>query len=82
MSIELLKEVLKCSINQRQTGRTTALANAARWINAIYITLTEEQARIYMKLFPGLNAISIGSSKWIGMSAPVIFDHLVLERLL
>lgn len=75
-----IQEVLACSIGCRQTGRTTALANAARWINALFITATEEQARMYKKKFPGLNAMSINSSRWRGMRAPVIFDHLVLEQ--
>lgn len=76
-----IRNVLACSIGCRQTGRTTALANAARWINALFITLTEEQARMYKKKFPGLDAVSINSHSWIGRKAPVIFDHLVLERL-
>ena len=77
-----IQEVLICSVGCRQTGRTTAQANAARWINALFITLTEEQARMCKKKFPGLNAVSINSLIWRGMKAPVIFDHLVLEQLM
>lgn len=66
----------------RQTGRTTALAKAAREIGAIFVCHCEVTARMMMKKFPGLDARSMSTKSLIGEDKPVILDHLVTYELL
>jgi len=77
------KELSMRLSNQRQTGRTTAICNAARNINAAVVFPHCSITRIMSNKF-GIKAIGLGELDRIivGTREPVLLDHYTVETLL
>lgn len=67
--------------DNRQRGRTTALAEATKKIDGILVTATEQMKKYYTKVFD-CTTISIGELlRLYGQNKPIIFDHYALTVL-
>lgn len=76
-----LEFFLSMERNNRQTGRTTALAKACQEIGGIFVVHTEAMKGIIKKQFPGLEVKGMHEKhSLIGTTKPVILDHLVWEQ--
>jgi len=66
----------------RQSGRSTALAEAALKIDGIFVVSTEDQKRECMEKFPDLDIRTINPHSFFGARKPIILDHYVVHQLL
>ena len=78
-----LEFFLSLERNNRQTGRTTALAKACNEIGGIFVVHTENMKGIIKKQFPSLQVVSIGEkTALIGTTKPIILDHLTWTQVI
>ncbi len=61
----------------RQTGRTTALAEACKKIDGIFLATSVDQANWYKRKF-NVNSTVPTSKELIGTRKPIILDHYLL----
>ncbi len=66
----------------RQVGKTTALIQACKSINGIYITYYEDHARDLRGKFHNVDIISPYNPKLYGNIKPIVFDHYLLMMIL
>lgn len=82
MNLERLTKIVIANENLcRQTGRTTALIEACRKINGVFICHSEEMASILRRRYPDVEIVSASYRRLIGNTKPIIIDHLLLYQI-
>lgn len=68
-------------IGPRQSGRTTAICQAAKALDATVVCADQSQAE-YVRKTHGVKAVSVDrKTAWQGSIGPFLFDHHAVERL-
>jgi len=83
MKIDYLKEIfIENDSIIRQKGKTTALIEACKKINGIFITYSYDQAKALKSQHKGVDIVSPSNLRLIGNTKPMIFDHYLLRLML
>ena len=83
MSFRILADIFVTNEDlTRQTGKTTALVEACKKIDGIFVTHSYEEAQMLKRKYPDVHITCPRIIKLRGERRPIIFDHYLLSMIL